>query len=339
MSTLITGATGFVGLNVAEALLKRGETVLLFSRRSIKPDTQSGQQPTPPAAFRIFSKLQGNIRIVTGDIRDQDRLEQILAEYSPENIVHGAAITPGLTRERDQMQLTADVNFMGTLCLLEAACKFKVRRIIYLSSGAVYGQSSFAAEILKEDVPIPLPDTIYAVSKYAGERASLRYRQIWNMDVVAARLGTVFGPWEWDTGIRATLSTLYQVTSRAVRGEPAILPQISGRKDWVYSRDIANAIVSLIDSSDLPHDVYNLGSGTIWEVNDWCKKLSEYFLLFTYRMTDQNKEINCDYGTVDRSPLSIQRLERDTGFVPSFGLEEAFTDYMQWIDGVPEFWH
>ena len=115
MSILITGATGFVGLNVAEALLKRGETVLLFSRRSIRPDPHSEQQPTPPAAYRIFSKLQGNIRIITGDIRDQDRLEQILSEHSPEYIVHGAAITPGLTRERDQMQLTADVNFMDSL--------------------------------------------------------------------------------------------------------------------------------------------------------------------------------------------------------------------------------
>ena len=179
MSILITGATGFIGLNVAEALLKRGETVILFSRRSIQPDPQSGQQPTPPRAFRVLSKLKGNVRIITGDIRNQKKLEQILSEHSPKIIVHGAAITPGLTRERDQMQLTADVNFMGTLCLLEAARKFKVRRIVYLSSGAVYGLSSGSTDILDEEDPIPIPDTIYAISKYAAERACLRYRQIW----------------------------------------------------------------------------------------------------------------------------------------------------------------
>ncbi len=341
MSVLITGATGFIGLNVAEALLQRGETVILFSRRSIEPPTTPDGKWTPPAAFRVFSKLQGKMQIMTGDIRDQNILEQMLAEYQPDYIIHGAAITPGIIRERDQMQLTVDVNLMGTLNLLEAARKYKVRRFLYLSSGAVYGVNAFAVDEtnnLNEETTIPVPDSIYAISKYAGERASLRYRTLWDVDVVAARLGTVFGPWEWDTGIRASLSTILQVTTCGVRGSPAILPRIVGRKDWVYSRDIAEAIVALLDAQRLSHDVYNISSGVAWTVNDWCEKLKKRYPDFTFRMTDREQEINCHYSTPDRAPLSIRRLTDDIGFHTKFGLDEAFEDYMQWIQDTPGFW-
>jgi UDP-glucose 4-epimerase len=336
MPVLITGATGFIGVNLAEALLSRGETVILFSRRSIEPEP--GAKGTPPGAFRVLSQLPGTMHIVTGDMMDPQILEDTFQRFKPETVLHGAAITPGLTREKAQFKLTAEVNFLGTINILEAACKHPPRRFVYLSSGSVYGQSAFTATELDEETTIPLPDSAYSIAKYAGERASLRYGALWDMDVISARIGTVFGPWEWDTGIRASLSIMLQLTTCALSGEEAVMPQIVGRKDWVYSRDIADAILALMDAPSLAHGVYNLGSGVEWTVGEWCEKLASAYPGFTYRTSGDDGQVNCHYGTPDRAPFATRRLTEDTGFQARFGLDQAFEDYIRWIGDTPDFW-
>jgi nucleoside-diphosphate-sugar epimerase len=338
VSVLITGATGFIGVNLAEALLARGDTVVLVSRRSIRPDPATSPRGTPPAAFEILSRLPGTLHTVQGDVTDEAAMDRIFAEYQPDKVIHGAAITPGTAREREQARLTSEVNYMGTLSLLEAARRGRVARLIYLSSGAVYGLSAFAAEELDEAATIPLPDTIYSISKYAGERLSLRFRRIWDMDVVAARIGTAFGPWEWDTGVRVTLSAILQVTTHAVHGREAVLPDIVGRKDWVYGRDVADSTLAILDAPKLSHEVYNLGPGVLWTVDDWCARLAAACPGFSHRRAGAGEEPNVSYGTPDRAPFAIRRLVEDVGYRPRFGLAESFADYMAWIEATPEFW-
>ena len=338
MSVLITGATGFIGVNLAEALLARGDTVVLVSRRSIRPDPATSPRATPPAAFEVLSRLPGTLHVVQGDVTDEAAMDRIFAEYQPHKVIHGAAITPGTAREREQARLTSEVNYMGTLSLLEAARRSRVVRFVYLSSGAVYGLSAFATEELDEEATIPLPDTIYSITKYAGERLSLRFRHIWDMDVVAARIGTAFGPWEWDTGVRVTLSIILQVTTHAVHGREAVLPDIVGRKDWVYGRDVAAATLAILDAPNLSHEVYNLGPGVAWTVDDWCARLAAAFPGFSHRRAREGEEPNVRYGTPDRAPFAIRRLVEDVGYQPRFGLEESFADYMAWIEATPDFW-
>ena len=91
-----------------------------------------------------------------------------------------------------------------------------------------------------------MPETVYAISKYAGERIALRYRRIWELDLVAARLGTVFGPWEYETGVRDTFSAPLLASSLVRRGSDVVLSG-EGRKDWLYARDVAGAIAALLD--------------------------------------------------------------------------------------------
>ncbi len=158
------------------------------------------------------------------------------------------------------------------------------------------------------------------------------------MDVVVARVGTVFGPWERDTGVRDTLSAPMQVTQLAMKDKEAILPR-QGRRDWVYSRDVAAALVALLNA-DRPHyDVYNIGPGAEWTIEAWCKKLMEVYPKFSCRFATGRNEANVDYyGPRDRAPFSIKRLVEDIGFKPRFGFQEAFTDYMEWIKQFPDFW-
>lgn len=331
MTTFVSGATGFIGLNIIESLLKQGDRVVLFSRRSIIPNNN---RFFLPPAYEVFSHLPGEMHIETGSITDQNFLETLIKKYSPDFIIHGAAITPGATREKEQMKLTAEVNFMGTLAILEAARKHPPKRFVQLSSGSVYGLNSFAAKELDEQKVLPIPDGIYSITKHAAERLALRYKAIYDMDVVVARLGTVFGPWEWDTGIRASLSTILQITKCAFKGIPVVMPNVEGKKDWIYSRDITSAINALMNTTLLPHEIYNVGPGKMWTLNDWCKKLESSFSDFKWRKSDDLQEVNCFYETADRAPFGIHLLEKDTGFRAQYELDEAFEDYMEWIKSV-----
>ena len=338
MTVLITGATGFIGVNLVEALLARGDSVVLVSPLSIRPDPERNPRGSPPAAFEVLSRLPGTLHPVIGDVTDEAAMDRVFSEFQPDKVIHGAAITPGTAREREQARLTSEVNFMGTLSVLEAARRAKVDRFVYLSSGSVYGLNAFTAGELDEETTVPLPDTIYSITKYAGERLSLRYRNIWDMDVVAARLGTAFGPWEWDTGVRATLSIILQITTHAAHGRQAVLPDIVGRKDWAYSRDIAGSTVAILDAASLSHQVYNLGPGVTWTVDDWCDRLTTAFPGFSHRRAEPGEEPNVGYGTGDRALFAIRRLVEDVGYQPRFGLDESFADYMAWIEATPEFW-
>ena len=117
-----------------------------------------------------------------------------------------------------------------------------------------------------------------------------------------------------------------------------MLPDIVGRKDWAYSRDIAGSTVAILDAASLSHQVYNLGPGVTWTVDDWCDRLTTAFPGFSHRRAEPGEEPNVGYGTGDRALFAIRRLVEDVGYQPRFGLDESFADYMAWIEATPEFW-
>jgi nucleoside-diphosphate-sugar epimerase len=324
MTVLITGGSGFIGLNLTEGLLGRGETVVLFA-----------PVPPPKVALEIFSELDGTLHVAAGDIRKPADLDRAFATFRPDRVIHGAAITPGARRESVDPCQVLEVNILGTMRLLEAVQRHPVGRIVHLSSGAVYGANAFDATILDEQTTPPLPDSLYAITKYAGERLSLRFKRVFDLDLVAARLGTAFGPWEGDSGYRETLSPLLWTTSLARRGKVAVLAR-PGRKDWIYSRDVAAAVLALLDHPHPGHEVYNVGPGFEWTVSDWCKKLGKTYPAFSFAMEpDSPSSVNIDFhGPRDRAPLAVERLAVDIGFRARFGLDEAFDDYTAWADRV-----
>jgi len=158
------------------------------------------------------------------------------------------------------------------------------------------------------------------------------------MDVVVARVGTVYGPWERNTGVRDTFSPQMQTMRMAIQGEEAVLPG-PGRRDWIYSRDVAGALAAILDRERLHYDVYNVGPGVEWTVEDWCKNLMEIYPGFSYRVASKAENANVNYHLAqDRAPFAIRRLMEDIGFQPRFGLGEGFRDYIKWVNEFPTFW-
>src|SRR5260370_32731900 len=154
---LLTGGTGFVGLNVAEQLSARGEQVVLFD---LSP---------PPADFRwkvVFEK---------GDVTSRARLEEVLLQHQPGQVIHLAAITAGPERDAREPRHIAEVNLLGTLNVLEAARKHGVRRLVHASTGAVFGAAGVGVRLpLDEERNRPGPGSIEAITKHPAARACMR---------------------------------------------------------------------------------------------------------------------------------------------------------------------
>lgn len=323
MNVLITGGTGFIGLNLAEALLERGDRVALF-----------GLEPPPPNAKPTFEKLPGRVIATLGDVRDEAALDRVFHEAEIDRVIHAAVVTAGPARERRDPRSVLDTNLLGTAAVLQAAQRHPVQRFVYLSSVAVYGTNAYTTEPLVEDRTHPQPDSIYSITKFAGERTALRMKSVTGLDVVSARIGPAFGRWERQTAFRDTMSAPYQTLVHALEqpGREIVLPR-PGLRDWVYARDVAQAVLLLLDAPKLAHEVYNVGSGFRWTIEDWCRRLATRYPGLQHRLSSDLAACTVDlFGPLDRGPLSIDRLNRELGYRPRFDLDAGFADLMGWLD-------
>lgn len=326
MTVLITGGSGFVGMNIAEELTGRGINVVILARKPLLPEMISTLNEKP-----------GKFEYVDIDILNGERIDWVIKHYSITSIIHAAAIAPGDTSERESTINTMNVNLMGTLEMLEAARKNNINRFVYLSSASVYGDAAFEPGPLSEDKTYPRPNSMYSISKFAGERTVLRYKYLFGMDIVVVRVGATFGPWEYNTDIRDTLSAPFQTTQFAIEGKKALIPS-HGNIDWLYSRDAAISLAEILFSKHLTYDTYNLSYGKAWPIQEWCKKLIDEFPDFTFEVVSIDNANISLHGNRDRTLLSIERVQEDLKSVPSFGINESFSDYMNWIGKVRPNW-
>lgn len=326
-AVLVTGGAGFVGLNVTEALLARGDDVVVFGREAL-----------PEAAARAFAPLPGRLAVVQGDVRDSAALRAAFAAHAVDRVLPFAAITAGPARESAEPETVLDVNVMGVIATLRAAREAGgVRRVLLPSSSAVYGESAYAFPVLDEATTPCAPLSLYGVTKYAVERLGLRLASLWGLDAVAARIGAAFGPWERDTGLRDTLSPFLALLQAAKAGREAVLPAAPlPAYDWIYARDLAAGLLRLLDADPPPHRVVNLGSGLDWAPRfpALCDVLAARFPGFRWRHAAPGEAPTIRLN--DSRPRGVLATARAAtfGWAPRHAPEAAMADYAAWAAGV-----
>ncbi len=320
MAVLVIGGSGFVGLNIVEHLLSKGETVTLFDL-----------EPPPPAAQTALKTLPAELRIVTGDVCDAKAVKKAI---SPDvhAMVYGAAVTAGLERDRDAPELTMAVNLDGFLGALRLVRDAGNRRVINLSSAGAYGAAAFRGQgFLSEDDPAPDPLSIYSITKFASERIGQRMAEVWGLDVINVRLSGVFGRWERLTGVRDTPSPQFQIMEALRSGAPAIVERMDNR-DWIYAPDVARAVSALLSAQTLNHRLYNISTGHRWSVLSWGQALAAQIPNSECRLADPGETANIAlHAPQDRRPLSIERLTEDVGFQCEFDRDQSVEAYYSWM--------
>ena len=320
MAILVTGAAGFVALNVVEHLLGAGRDVVGLDRI-----------PLAPRARRDFARLPGKLTLIGGSILSTADTRRALTIAPIEAVIHCAVITAGTARETADPETIVSVNIQGAVATLMAAARRGVKTFVYPSSGAIYGAAARDVALIDEDALHPAPVTLYGLTKRAAETLLPRVAATHGMRFAAARLGSVYGPWEYATGVRDTLSPMLQALECARRGEAAVLAP-PWRGDFIFSRDVADGLVRLADAERLSRVVYNLGSGRLGSAATWCQALAQAVPGFRWRLAAAGEVGNVDSFTgFHRGPMAIGKIARDTGYVPRWGFEAAAREWVGWM--------
>jgi UDP-glucose 4-epimerase len=317
MRILVFGGAGFVGLNIAAALLARGHAVTLFDRAGLPPD-----------ARKDFACHGDRLTAILGDVTNSQTVEAVIAA-GYEAIILGAAITAGPEREASDPETILQVNLLAQVPILTAARRFGVGRIINLSSAAAYGASAFQNMSLGEEAACD-PVSLYAITKFASERVAARLATLWPCEIISVRLSAVFGPWERMNEVRDTPSPQAQILA-AMQGDREAVLVRPGVRDWIYAVDVAEAVTLLIEASNPKHLLYNISTGVEWSALQWGRELAGLHPGFICRLAEAGEAPTVDlHSSADRAPLSVSRLAQEFGWRARFGCADSAADLSMW---------
>lgn len=301
MKALVTGGAGFIGSNVVAKLLQNHWEVRVLDNLS------SG----------YLCNLEGlEVELLRGDIcSEQDAAK---ACEGVDAVFHLAA-SVGRQRSIDHPQLDSTINLIGTVNVLEGMRKHGVKRIVYSSSAAIFGEPEM--EIVKEDHP-QNADSPYGVSKLAAEKMILSYMGIYGIQAVCLRYFNIYG--------RNQRFDLYGnvipiFAKRIAQGAPiTIYGDGLQTRDFVNVRDVAAA--NYLAASGTETGVFNLGSGgdiTILQLSQWMQELSGKHVEVIHAPTRAADVLHC---SADPS-----KAREKLGFEASVPLREGLEEYWNWF--------
>ncbi len=309
MTVLITGATGFVGINLTRMLAVHGQRVVALTRR--QPDE---------ATLRFLGEYVANVQFIIGDVRDRAALVKLVRAESIVVIVHAAAVTPTPQQEERAPARVAEVNLGGTVNMLEAARMSDVSRVVFISSDGVYGSPRENLARIPETY-LPVPVNLYSICKVAAEQMCLRYRDLFGFQVAIGRLGTAYGPMERATTSRHGMSTIQQLVQQATSGQQLRVFGAARRRDYCHIFDASEALARLVLADSLSWDVYNVGSGVASSLEEILEALGT--VIPSVSWTEVGDPTDAGVAILphqQRGALDISRLCKDVGFVPTFPL-------------------
>ena len=316
---LVTGAAGFVTLNVVRALVARGHDVVAFDRRP------------PDDAARAYAGAA--VRWSVGDVRELDALTRVLKTSATEVVVHGAAVTATTPEwERERAGDVLGVNVLGTINALTAAHTAGIRRAIVLSSASAVGPREAGEEFIPEGASAA-PADLYGISKRTLEMVAERLAALHSLPVIAVRLSQPYGPMERPSPDRAALSPIAEWITAAQEGRFLTTPSVDITKDWIYIDDVAEAFARLVEARELRHTMYNLGLGESVSVRRVMDNIRLAWPAIEVSVMPNWRPNPNLAGDRLRPPLAMTRLAEDVGFRPEFSIESGIARYAAWLRG------
>lgn len=308
---LVTGAAGFIGSNLVRTLLERGDDVVGVDSLTTYYD---------PAIKRanVDAFDSPRFRFVEADVADVDT--RTLLSYEVDAIAHLAG-QPGVRGSwGDQFGAYTHANVTATQRLLEALKGAPGIRLVYASSSSVYGQ---AERYPTTEETLPAPHSPYGVTKLAGEHLVHLYRANYDLDTVALRFFTVYGP-----GQRPDMA--FTRFLRAVRaGEPIrVFGDGEQIRDFTYVGDIVAAMIAAIDAERALPPVMNLSGGSSVSVNDVLAVIGE--------VTGETVDVRYEptvRGDVFRTGGSSELARDALGWTPRVSLREGLQRQWEWVRG------
>ena len=257
---LITGGAGFIGSHLTQRLLERGDSVTVLDDFNDFYDPATKRQNVKP-----FLDLEP-FRIVEGDIRDHELVDNLFEKGQFDAVIHLAA-RAGVRPSLSEPILYEEVNCIGTLRLLEAARRYGPNVFIFASSSSVYGINEKVP--FSENDPVDLPISPYATTKRSGELLCTNYHHLYGMNITCLRFFTVYGPRQ-----RPEMA-VHKFTDLIARGLPVTLyGDGTSQRDYTYIEDIIDGTVEALELA-AGFEILNLGGSETTRLTDLVHWLAE----------------------------------------------------------------
>jgi UDP-glucose 4-epimerase len=300
MKVLVTGGAGFIGSNLARALLARGDDVRVLDNFS------TGNR-------RNLAGLDHDIDLVEGDLRSYERVHA--AVRGVEVVFHQGAL-PSVPRSVQDPLTTTAVNVEGTLNVLLAARDEGVRRIVNASSSSVYGNGG---DLPRAESQLPDPISPYAVAKLAAERFCTSFSRVYAMEIVSLRYFNVFGPRQDPT------SQYSAVVPRFIRaiaaGEPVtVYGDGEQSRDFTYVDNVIGANLLAAEAAGVSGEIVNVATGGSTTVNELAHTIGRLLSRPVEKLFEPEREAD-----VRASWADVEHAKRLLAYEPRVELEEGLT--------------
>ncbi len=320
MSVFVTGAAGFIGYHMCEALLARGETVVGLDNLNEYYDVALKN-----ARLERLKRHEG-FKFILADICDKDAMQQLGETAGEVRCVLHLAAQAGVRYSLTNPSAYVETNIVGQLNILEM-CRHlpNLAHLVYASSSSVYGGNSNVP--FSESDPVDRPVSLYAASKKADELMGHVYAHLYRVPMTGLRFFTVYGPWG-----RPDMAAY--IFARAIfDGEPLKLFNNGDmRRDFTYVDDVVRGVLSVLDSpppeaaGTAPHRVYNIG-------NNHPEPLLRYVEVLEKAIGRRAvKELApMQPGDVKETYADIEAIRRDHGFEPKTAIDEGIPRFVDWF--------
>ncbi|HPG38204.1 MAG TPA: SDR family oxidoreductase [bacterium] len=288
---LVTGGAGFIGSNIVEELVRRGEKVRVLDNFA----TGKRENLVP---------FMEKIELIEGDIRSYHIVRE--AVQGVDFILHQAAL-PSVPRSIKDPITTNEVNVTGVLHILDAAKDAKVKRVVFASSSSIYGD----VDVLpKTEDMLPRPLSPYAVSKYSGERYCQVFNKLYGLETVCLRYFNVFGPRQDPSSQYSAVIPKFIKTIKS--GEsPVIFGDGEQSRDFTFIENVVQANLLACEKSDedITGEVFNIACGKRVTVNEMVKSIKKLL----------NSDVEIKYnkqrmGDVKHSLANIGKAQQFLGY-------------------------
>jgi UDP-glucose 4-epimerase len=303
MNILVTGGAGFIGSHLVEKLLSAGDRVRVLD------DLSTGKRENLPR--------HDAMEFIVGDIRDAG-----LVNWCAEGMnamVHLAAVASVQASIDDPIR-THQVNFDGTLNLLEASHRYGVKRFLYACSAAVYGDT--ASIPVSEDIA-PNPLSPYAVDKLTGEYYLLHYHRKYNLAATSFRFFNIYGPRQDPSSPYSGVISIFM--DRLQRSQPVtVFGEGAQTRDFVYVADLAELLARAAHGTEGTGGVFNVGTGmrhSLLQLLDHLEKLSGKKI--------ERRHEPPRLGDIQHSCADVSRLKRVFGSAPATPFDQGLKKLLE----------
>ncbi|RJP52187.1 MAG: SDR family NAD(P)-dependent oxidoreductase [Anaerolineaceae bacterium] len=309
-TVLVTGAGGFIGSQLVEALLSEGARVRAFVRYNSRAD---------PGLLRLLpAELSERLEVISGDVRDMQTIYAAVRDC--ELVYHLGALISIPYSYRHPAEV-ASVNFMGTLNLLMACRELGTARLVHTSTSEVYG----SARRVPIDEEHPLQgQSPYSASKIGADKMAESFYCAYNLPVVTVRPFNTYGPRQ---SARAVIPT---IITQALSGKTIHLGNLDTTRDFTYVSDTVRGFLLAGSVAGVEGGVFNLGTGSEIRIGDIAERIA-LKVGHQVEIVVEPQRLRPEKSEVLRL-ISDNRLARDKlGWEPLIGLDEGLDKTIAWM--------